>query len=119
MICKIELLLFCYPLPSATPNLPCPSHSFRVTLSALENCGSSNLHPPLVMSNFKFKPLEMGFYTLNFSDGLPKTQGLGISPFEIPFGKSELWPNLFSGDAATQRLAASSETGIFGKGQWK
>lgn len=96
---------------SATPNLLPPSHSFWVALSALENCGSSNLHH--LLCNPIFKPLAMGFYTLNFSDGWPKTGGLRIPPFEISSGKQKLGPNVFSGGAAAQRLAASLMLTVF------
>jgi len=74
MVCKIEseLLLFCHPPPSANSNSPSSPPGFQVALCAPENCGSSNPPPPVAMSNLKFKPLEMGFNTLNSSDGLPK-----------------------------------------------
>lgn len=59
------------------------------------------------MSNMKSEPLEMGLYSLNFSDGLPKNRGLRISPFEITLGKSEL-RSYFYGDVATEWLGAGS-----------
>lgn len=74
-----ELLLFCHPLP--LPPLACSlPPSFWVALSALENCGSSNLHH--LLCNPIFKPLTMGFHTRTSQTGDQRQV-----TFEISSGK--------------------------------
>lgn len=103
MICRTEA-----GANTVLPLLTCllPSTVFRLHFAVL--VWVLCLDPPLVMSNLELEALQMGFYILDLSSVLLRTQGLRISPFEVIFGKSELGPNLFFVDAGTQWLASSS-----------
>lgn len=101
--------------PSLALSLP---HLLGYTL-LWKTVGPPKLHPPLVMSNLKFKPLETGFYTLNFSDGLPKKRGLRISPLK-PHLENQIYGQTSSlGMLLLSVRQPALKSRRFGVGQWK
>lgn len=98
-----ELLLFCHPLP--LPPLACSlPPSFSVALSALENCGSSNLHH--LLCNPIFKPLTMGFHTRTSQMGDQRQEDSEFHPLKSHL-ENKSYGQVSSPGVATQRLAAS------------